>query len=46
MVRGLGRVIWFFFLFITLATPYAWGGLRHITILYSNNINGRFNPSG
>ena len=44
--RALGVLILPLFFFVIMATPYAWAERRHFTILYSNNINGRINPSG
>jgi hypothetical protein len=44
--RTFGVLVLSLFIFVIVATPYAWAESRHFTILYSNNINGRINPSG
>jgi len=34
------------FFFIAVITSYAWGEVRQVTILYSNNVNGQIYPAG
>ena len=46
MVTGVSRIIFFFFLFVTMVTPYALAQGRDVTIVYSNNINGQIYPAG
>jgi hypothetical protein len=46
MVRGLMRIVVALFIFVTGTTPLAWGEVRQVTILYSNNVNGQIYPAG
>jgi len=46
MAQRISRIVIFFFLFVTVVAHFAWGEVKHITILYSNNINGEINPRG
>jgi hypothetical protein len=46
MVKGLSRVVLLLLFFITVVTTFAWGQVRQVTIIYSNNINGLIDPIG
>jgi hypothetical protein len=46
MVKRLTRVVLLLLLFITVTTPFAWGQVRQVTILYSNDIQGQIDPVG
>ena len=46
MAKRISNIVFFLFLFVTPIVPYAWGEVRQITILYSNNINGQVYPAG
>lgn len=46
MARGLMKVVVALFFFVTGVIPFAWGEVRQVNILYSNNINGQIYPAG
>jgi hypothetical protein len=46
MVKGLSRVVLLLLFFITVVTTFAWGQVREVTIVYSNDINGQIDPVG
>jgi len=46
MNKGLMSIVVALFFFVIGITPFAWGEVRQITILYSNNINGQIYPAG
>jgi hypothetical protein len=46
MVTRLSKIVFIFFLFVTMFTSYAWGENRDVTIVYSNDINGQVYPAG
>ncbi|MBW2038562.1 MAG: hypothetical protein JRI46_03060 [Deltaproteobacteria bacterium] len=46
MAKRISRIVFFLLFFVALIVPSARSEVRHVTILYSNNINGQVNPSG
>lgn len=45
-MRGLMRIVVALLFFIAGVAPLAWGEVRQVTILYSNDINGQIYPAG
>jgi len=46
MAKRISWIVFFLLLFVTPIVSYAWGEVRQVTILYSNNINGQIYPAG
>jgi hypothetical protein len=46
MPRRLMRIVLALFFLLTGITPFAWGEIRQITIIYSNDINAQIYPAG
>jgi hypothetical protein len=46
MVKGLMRIVAALVFLLLGLTPFAWGEVRQVTIIYSNNINGQIYPAG
>lgn len=46
MAKRITKIVFYLLFFVTLIVPYAWGEVRQVTILYSNNINGQISPAG
>lgn len=46
MAKRLMKVVVALFFLVTGITPSAWGGVRQVTIVYSNNVNGQIYPAG
>jgi hypothetical protein len=46
MGRRLMRIVAAIFFFVMGVTPFAWGEVTQVTIIYSNNINGQIDPVG
>ena len=46
MTKGLMRIAAALVFLLFGLTPLAWGEVRQITIIYSNNINGQIYPAG
>jgi hypothetical protein len=46
MGRGLMRIVVALFFFVTGLTSFAWGAVKQVAIIYSNDINGQIDPIG
>ena len=46
MAKGLMRIIAALVFLLSGLTSFAWGEVRQVTIVYSNNVNGQIYPAG
>ncbi|MBN1255720.1 MAG: hypothetical protein JXA50_10645 [Deltaproteobacteria bacterium] len=46
MAKGLMGIVAALVFLLSGLTPFAWGEVRQVTILYSNSINGQIYPAG